>query len=114
MVWCSLAAIAAAACEGPPAERAAGDSTQVIEEARRFMNEYASELLAGNRAAIAARYDRTGAYTLGNGFKAFQPYDSILASYQSEAWKEPISFEWLDLSFEPIGNNAVVVAGRFR
>jgi hypothetical protein len=47
IVLCSLVAIAAASCEGPPAERAAVDSTQVIEEARRFMNEYASELLAG-------------------------------------------------------------------
>jgi hypothetical protein len=69
--------------------------------------------LAGNRAAIGARYDRTGAYLLGNGAKRFQPHDSLVARYQSARWNAPASFEWVDLSFEPIGSDAVAVAGRF-
>ena len=44
------------------------------DEARAFMDAYARDLLAGNRQAIAARYDRTGSYLLGNGRKVFMPH----------------------------------------
>ena len=77
------------------------------------MDAYARDLLAGNRAAIAARYDRTGVYFLGNGRKEFVHYDSIVAQYQGPGWSSPASFEWYDLSFEPVGPDAVVVAGQF-
>jgi len=33
--------------------------------------------------------------------------------YRGAAWKPPASFEWRDLTFEPIGPDAVVVAGQF-
>jgi hypothetical protein len=85
----------------------------VVEEARAFMDAYARDLLAGNRAAIAARYDRRGAYMMGNGQKEFLPYDAIVARYQGPSWNPPASFEWRDLSFEPAGPDAVIVAGRF-
>jgi hypothetical protein len=77
------------------------------------MDTYARDLLAGNRAAIAARYDRTGAYFLGNGRKEFSPYDSVVAQYRGAGWSPPVSFAWHDLSFEPAGPDAVVVAGQF-
>jgi hypothetical protein len=85
----------------------------VVAEARAFMDDYARDLLAGDRAAIASRYDRTGAYFLGNGQKDFEPYDSIVARYHGPRWSPPASFEWRDLSFEPLGPDAVIVAGRF-
>lgn len=86
---------------------------EVIEEARAFMESYARDLLTGDRAAIAARYDRTGAYRMGNGQKEFDPYEAIVAIYQGPAWSPPAAFEWRDLSFEVLGPDAVVVAGRF-
>jgi hypothetical protein len=77
------------------------------------MDAYARDLLAGDRRAIAARYDRTGSYSLGNGRKEFTAYDSVVARYGGARWSPPASFEWRDLSFEALGPDAVVVAGRF-
>jgi hypothetical protein len=77
------------------------------------MADYARALIAGDRAGIAARYDRNGAYAMGNGRKAFGPYTRIVAQYASAQWQPPHRFEWRDLSFEPIGNDAVVIAGQF-
>lgn len=93
----------------------AAESTEppVVAEARAFMADYARALIAGDRAGIAARYDRTGAYMLGNGRKAFGPYARIVAQYASPQWQPPHRFEWRDLSFEPAGPDAVVVAGQF-
>lgn len=85
----------------------------VVDEARAFMDAYARELLAGDRAAIGARYDRTGAYFLGNGRKEFVTYDSVVAQYKAASWSPPASFSWRDLTFEPAGPDAVVVAGQF-
>jgi hypothetical protein len=106
-----------AACatqQKPGAARAgAPPSAGVVSEARAFMDAYARDLLAGNRRAIAERYDRSGAYLLGNGRKQLAPYDSIVARYGGPAWSPPRTFEWRDLSFEPVGPDAVVVAGRF-
>jgi hypothetical protein len=82
-------------------------------EVRAFMDAYARDLRAGNREAIAARYDRAGAYRMGNGHKALVPYDSIRARYRT-GWGPPHDFAWDDLSFEVVGPDAVVVAGRFR
>ena len=92
------------------------DSTAAVgltNEARAFMDAYARDLLAGDRAAIGARYDRTGAYLLGNGRKALLPHDSVVAQYRDGRWAPPTAFEWRDLSFEPVGPDAVVVAGLF-
>lgn len=85
----------------------------VVAEARVFMADYARALIAGDRAGIAARYDRNGAYAMGNGRKAFGPYDRIVAQYASAQWQPPHRFEWRDLSYEPVGNDAVVIAGQF-
>jgi hypothetical protein len=83
----------------------------ITAEARTFMDAYARDLLAGDRAAIGARYDPAGAYLLGNGQKDFSPYDSIVARYSDSRWSPPHAFEWRDLSFEPVGSDAVFIAG---
>ena len=113
----TCAAALGVACS-QPADRAAARAgasagAGVVEEARAFMDAYARDLLAGDRAAVGARYDRTGAYFLGNGRKEFMPYDSIVAQYAAASWTPPASFAWRDLSFEPAGPDAVVVAGQF-
>ena len=85
----------------------------VVTEARAFMAAYAEALRAGDRAGIAGRYDRDGAYVLGNGRKAFETHARITAQYAGPDWQPPHRFEWRDLSYEPVGNDAVVIAGRF-
>ena len=117
MLACACAVTLGAACDRQADRTGANTGTAsgaaVVEEARTFMDGYARDLLAGDRAAIAARYDRSGAYFLGNGRKEFSPYDSIVAQYRGASWSPPVSFAWRDLSFEPAGPNAVVVAGQF-
>lgn len=85
----------------------------IVAEARAFMAAYATALREGDRAGIAARYDRTGAFHLGNGHKSFETYAAIQALYASAAWQRPHGFEWRDLSYEPVGPDAVVIAGQF-
>jgi hypothetical protein len=82
-------------------------------EAREFMAGYARDLRAGDRPAIAARYDRRGAYMAGSGEQQLASPDSIRARYQSGSWTAPARFEWRDLSYEAIGADAVLVSGRF-
>ena len=111
------ASVSLAACDSQSQRGAtrtdASSGADVVAEARAFMDAYARDLLAGNRQAIAARYDRTGSYLLGNGRKEFMPYDSVVAQYGGASWSPPVSFEWRNLSFEPAGPDAVVVAGQF-
>lgn len=88
------------------------DDQDVEAEARAFMESYARDLRAGAREAIAARYDRRGAYRVGSGEKVLEPMDSIRASYTGR-WQAPAAFEWRDLSYEVLGDDAVMVVGRF-
>ncbi len=104
--------VLAAACAGMPAAPSA-TPRGVADEARSFMDAYARDLLAGDRAAIAARYDSAGAYFVGNGLKEFAPYEAIRSRYAGAEWAPPRSFEWRDLSFEVAGPDAVVVTGLF-
>lgn len=117
VLWCAYVVVSTAACarsgDSGTARADSAATAAVVEEARSFMDAYARELLAGDRTAIAARYDRTGVYMLGNGHKQFTSYDSVVAIYGGPAWSPPVSFEWRDLSFEPTGPDAVVVAGQF-
>ena len=85
----------------------------ILAEARAFMASYAEDLLAGDRAGIADRYDRTGAFFLGDGRKTFETHARITAQYAGADWQPPHRFEWRDLSYEPAGPDAVVVAGQF-
>jgi hypothetical protein len=118
-VLLALAALVAA-CRARPSEPASErrdslpQATTITYDAQQFMETYARDLLAGDRAAIVARYDRTGAFLLGNGRKTFASYDSIVTRYAGAGWSPPAGFEWSDLSFEPVGTDAIVVAGRFR
>lgn len=117
LLGCVYVAVSTMACDrrtdGTDTRAGAPSNATVADEARTFMDTYARDLLAGDRTAIAARYDRTGTYFLGNGRKEFTTYDSVVAMYRGAAWNPPASFEWRDLSFEPVGPDAVVVAGQF-
>ena len=84
----------------------------IVVEARDFMASYARELLAGDRAAIAGRYDRQGAWMVHAGQSRFIAHDRIARLY-AEDWEAPSAFEWRDLAFIPSGQDAVTVVGRF-
>ena len=109
-----FAGIASPACRPPSLDLpAVAQDDPVVAEARAFMDAYARDLLAGDRAAIAARYDRTGAWLVREGEKSFVAYDAIVSRYARPAWSPPASFEWRDLSYETAGVDAVVVIGSF-
>lgn len=95
------------------AQPSARPEPAMVAEARAFMAAYADALRAGDRAGIAGRYDRNGAFTLGNGRKSFETHAGITALYAGSDWQPPHRFEWRNLSYEPVGHDAVVIAGQF-
>jgi len=121
----SAPAAGGAQTSGPPSaaparleERAdavaeAAQAAALTAEAEAFMAGYADALRAGDRAGLAARYDRRGAFRLGHGEKTFERWEAIRAFYAGPQWQPPARFEWRALSYEPAGANAVVVAGLF-
>ena len=87
-------------------------TNSLASEAKKFMDAYAVDLRDHNAEAIAGRYSRSGAYALGAGAKVFRAYDEIKSTYL-EKWRGPSSFEWQDISYELLGPDAVMVAGKF-
>lgn len=88
------------------------DQVPIDVDAREFMWAYAEDLRHGRRQSIVGRYDRRGAYRVGEGEKNLESWELIRAAYMTQ-WTPPASFVWRDLSYEPIGNDAVVVIGLF-
>ena len=101
-----LLALAAA-----PAAAQSADSA-LVAEARVFMDAYGNDLRAGDREAIAARYDRRGIQFMFNGVGEAVSWDSVAAQYRT-TWQPPAAFEWRDLAYVPAGPDAVVVNGNF-
>ena len=88
------------------------DQVPIDVDAREFMSGYAEDLRHGRRQAIVERYDRRGAYRVGEGEKNLESWELVRAAYMTQ-WTPPASFAWRDLSFEPVGNDAVMVIGLF-
>jgi len=87
-------------------------AADIVTEAKAFMAAYAQDLAKGDRAALAARYDREGAHMIFAGQREFATHAQIAADY-AKTWQPPASFEWRDLTYEPAGPDAVVVTGGF-
>jgi hypothetical protein len=81
-------------------------------DAREFMAAYAEDLRAGRRQSIIKRYDKRGAYRVGEGEKTFETPAMIQAAYLTQ-WTPPTTFEWRNLSYEPLGENVIMVIGLF-
>src|SRR3954468_13663116 len=79
VLWLIGAAPAVAQVSSQVAKSATVDTTALLDDARRFMESYARDLRAGDRAALAARYDRAGAFRVGMGQKALQSQAAIAA-----------------------------------
>ena len=115
-LWILLAlamAIPAAELAAQQARPLSRAQTALRAEAERFMADYGAELRAGDRAAIARRYDRRGAWRVGHGDAVLESWDRIQATYAGAQWQPPAAFEWRDLAYEVAGPDAVVVVGRF-
>ena len=84
----------------------------LVEEAERFMDEYAADLLRGDRAAIAERYDRNGVYEIRPAAKRLTTHADLVTRYR-ERWSKPAFFEWRDLSYEELAADKVLVTGLF-
>jgi hypothetical protein len=88
------------------------DQVPIDADAREFMSGYAEDLRNGRRQSIVDRYDRRGAYRVGEGEKNLESWELIRAAYMTQ-WTPPASFVWRDLSYEPVGTDAVIVIGLF-
>jgi hypothetical protein len=84
----------------------------LVEEAKRFMDEYAADLLRGDRPAITARYDKTGVYEIRPAQKKFTSHAELVSRYQNQ-WEKPGLFEWRDLSYEVLAPDKLLVTGLF-
>jgi hypothetical protein len=92
---------------------AAGQDVSATEKSvLAFYDSYADDLRQGRREGIANRYDRRGAYLMGNGSKELQTFQQIKEMYLTK-WSGPKSFAWKDLSVEVISKNVVAVLGKF-
>ena len=113
----ALGAAPLSAAGDPIAQHTSGEDelpeTRAYTEALQFMDRYGDELRAGDRPAIARRYDRRGAWRVGNGVKRLESWAEIEAYNASDRWSPPASFHWRDLSYEVLGGDAVVVTGLF-
>ena len=94
------------------AQRAEKPIPETEQSVRAFYDGYAEDLRQHRRAAIADRYDRRGAYLMGNGSKQLHTFEQIKDVYVTK-WSGPKSFEWKDLSVEVLSKNAAVVLARF-
>jgi hypothetical protein len=91
---------------------AAQDISATERSVLAFFDSYAEDLRQERREAIANRYDRRGAYLMGNGSKRLQTFEQIKDLYLTK-WSGPKSFAWKDLSVEVISKNVVAVLGKF-
>lgn len=91
---------------GPPG------TAEIEREARRFMEEYEADLRNHDRASLAARYAPSGATILFNGVPVPGSFDEIATRYR-EQWTGPTDFAWIDLSYDVLGPDSVVVTGTF-
>lgn len=89
------------------------DANKKIEdEVRNFLSSYASDLRQHKRTTIADRYDRRGAYFVGQGRKVLVSHSQIKSNYEKK-WQGPAMFTWKDLSVEVLSTRAAVVVGLF-
>ena len=108
---CSL--IGLVALVGCTSRAASTSADALVSAARSFMTGYGRDLSHGNREALVRRYDRRGAFFVGEGTKEYWPNDSISSWYRHH-WLAPAFVEFRNLSYEPLGDSAVAVIGQFR
>ncbi len=92
---------------------AAAPDAALLDEAREFMDGYARDLLADDRAAIVARYCDAGAWRGGTRtMKLYSPTE-LTRHYARGSWNAPVAFAWRDLEYETLGPDSAMVTGGF-
>jgi hypothetical protein len=109
----SVFVLCLAALAGCSTARSEDGVSGVEAEARRFMAGYAVDMQNQDREALAARYQRQGAYRMLHGRKRFLVHDSIVEYFQ-ERWLPPDAFRFDDMSYEVLSDDAAVVIGLMR
>ncbi len=89
--------------------RATDDSGPV----QAVLDSIARDLTSNNRAALVARYDKRGAFFLGNWGAELVPFDSLRTQIYGSDWKPPVQFAWRNLHIEPLGPGSSIVYAQF-
>ena len=76
------------------------------------MADYAHDLAAGDRAALADRYSRDGNWIVFEGRRMFMSHAAMRERYMT-SWEAPAAFAWRDLAYEVTSPASVVVTGNF-
>lgn len=96
----------------PAAAQKSGAAAKTEAEIRKFYDDYAEDLKAGRRSAIADRYDPNGSYRMGGGRKSLQTIEQVRDVYMNK-WAPPKSFAWKDMSIEILSPEVALVAALF-
>jgi hypothetical protein len=107
-----LAGVIAASAQSPSTAGKPQGMSATERSVREFFDSYAEDLRGSKREAIADRYDRRGAYMVGNGSKELVPFEQVKDRYLNK-WSGPKAFNWKDLSVEIVSKNSAVVTGLF-
>ena len=89
--------------------RATDDSGPV----QAVLDSIARDLTSNNRAALVARYDKRGAFFLGNWGAELVPFDSLSTQIYGSDWKPPARFAWHDVHIEALGPRTSIVYAQF-
>ncbi len=96
----------------PLALAAASPAADVAAEARRFMDGYARDLAAGDRAAVAGRYSRQGVVFVNEKGRETVSFADNRRRYLT-AWTPPAAFAWRDLEVRAVARDAAEATGGF-
>lgn len=90
----------------------AAERSMIAGQARRFMQDYARDLRAGDRAALADRFDRGGAWRLtpDSRYWVRQDWQQIRDTFAAPDWRPPAHFDWFTLDLQVVDRDAVAVA----
>ncbi len=89
--------------------RATDDSGPV----QAVLDSIARDLTSNNRAALVARYDKRGAFFLGNWGAELVPFDSLSTQIYGSGWKPPVRFAWHNVHVEALGPRSSAVYAQF-
>ena len=77
------------------------------------LDSIARDLTSNNRAALVARYDKRGAFFLGNWGAELVPFDSLPKQIYGYNWKPPVQFTWRNVHIETLGPRSSIVYAQF-
>ncbi len=89
--------------------RAIDDSGPV----QAVLGSIARDLTSNNRSALVARYDRRGAFFLGNWGAELILFDSLPTQVYGSDWEPPVEFTWRNVHIEALGPRSAIVCAQF-